>query len=144
MQAPFEGRRRGLASAVVIAAGGALGAFVSASGAAGASAPSIHLKVTSKTITISGSALAGGGAAAGGDVVQVNADTRKCAAWTKESTRKTPFTDLHPAKAGTFTFKIVRKGFTDAKPRPHYACAYLLVLDGSDFKALASTSHTLK
>jgi len=106
-------------------------------GVAGAASHSIHVKITKKAISITGSR------SAIGDVVQLSYDTHKCASYTIESTRNTQFSDFRGTTAGPFKYTIERSGLHLSKPLPHYVCAYLIVLQGSSFKQLAAASGKL-
>jgi hypothetical protein len=131
---PANGRNRHpRAISVAIAATLAL----ATAGIAGAASNSVHVKITKKAISITGSR------SATGDVVQLNYDPHKCATFAVENKRSTQFSDFRGTSAGSFKYTIERSGLHLSKPLPHYVCAYLIVLKGSSFVQLASASSKL-
>jgi hypothetical protein len=89
---PANGRNRHpRAISVAIAATLAL----ATAGIAGAASNSVHVKITKKAISITGSR------SATGDVVQLSYDPHKCASFAVESTRSTQFSDFRGTSAGS-------------------------------------------
>jgi hypothetical protein len=127
-------RRRGQFSFALIAVV-VIGALATA-GLASAVSGSVHVKVTKKVISISGSR----GSAR--QVVQINYDPKKCGSYVTEVKRATEFSDLRGTTAGAFDYKIRRSGLHLSKPA-HYVCAFLIILKGSSFHELASASAKL-
>ena len=105
-------------------------------GLASAASGTVHVKVTKKVISISGSR----GSAK--QVVQINYDPKKCGSYATEVKRATEFSDLR-GKKGPFKYLIRRSGLHLSKPA-HYVCAFLIVLRGHKFHELASSGARLR
>jgi len=118
---------------LVFAAIVAIGALATA-GLAGAASSSVHVKVTTKAISITGSR------SATNQVVQISFDPKTCASYAVESKRNVQFSDYRSTKTGAFTYRILRSGLHLAKPKPHYACLYLLDVRGGSITEVASAS----
>jgi hypothetical protein len=108
-----------------------------AAGLASAASRSIHVKVTKKVITISGSR------SSAKQVVQISYDPKKCASYSTEARRSVQFSDLRATKSGAYSYMILRSALHLAKPKPHYACVYLLDVHGSSVKSVAAARTKL-
>lgn len=128
--------RRHDALLLVVVAIVLLGALVTA-GLASAASGSVHVTVTQKAITISGSR------SAAAQVVQITYDPKRCAAYGTESRRNVQFSDFRSTKPGSFKDTIFRSTLHLAKPKPRYVCAYLLDLTGASIRSVASASAKL-
>jgi hypothetical protein len=128
--------RRYASSSLVFVAVVVIGALWAA-GLASAAAGSVHVKVTKKVITISGSR------SGAKQVVQISYDPKKCASYSTEARRSVQFSDLRGTKSGPYRYMILRSALHLAKPKPHYACVYLLDVHGSSVKSVWSSSAKL-
>jgi len=130
----FRGHGRGPFSLALVVAL-VLGALTTA-GLASAAAGSVHVKVTKKAIEITGSR--------GTDrqAVQINYDPKKCGSYATEVKRATEYSDFPRSAAGPFTYKIKRAGLHLTKPA-HYACVFLIALNGDKFVQVAAASAKL-
>jgi hypothetical protein len=106
-------------------------------GLASAASGSVHVTVTKKAITITGSR------SATNQVAQISFDPKTCAPYTIESKRNVQFSDYRSTKTGAFKYTILRSGLHLAKPKPHYACVYLLVVRGGSITSVASANAKL-
>jgi hypothetical protein len=106
-------------------------------GLASAASGSVHVKVTKKAITISGSR------SSTKQVIQISYDPKTCASYTIEAKRSIQFSDLRATKAGGYKYIILRSKLHLAPPKPHYACVYLLLVNGGSVKQLAAASAKL-
>jgi hypothetical protein len=97
----------------------------------------VHVTVTKKAITITGSR------GVAGEAVQINYDPKRCVSYAGEQKRETEYSDIRGTKKGAFRYAIRRSALHLSKPTPHYACVYLIVLKGKSFKQLASASAKL-
>jgi hypothetical protein len=121
-------RSRSLVIGAIAVAGALLTAGLASAGARG-----VHVKVSKTTITISGSR------SSTHQVVQISYDPNKCAAYPTESRRSVQYSDLRSTKTGAFKYLILRSKLHLAKPKPHYACVYLLNVSGSSITSLAAS-----
>jgi hypothetical protein len=133
MSATRHIRHHGLLVIGAIVLSGAL----ATAGLASAASGSVHVKVTKRAITISGSRTSTK------QVIQISYDPKTCAAYTIEAKRNIEFSDFRSTKAGGFKYSILRSELHLRAPKPHYACVYLLLVNGGSVKQVAAASAKL-